>query len=135
MADITTELMAMGCFEDGHNVCFRGLEGRSAEANQEYSDKYLSLVEALIVEQDESRAYSTNGKLDHERIAALYQAWTQSCKEIAWFRAQQDQYQVHFMEENVDVEEATSQVTTDIVADAAAHVMVVMPIDDQQSRR
>jgi hypothetical protein len=120
MADITTELMTMGAFEDGQNLCFRGLEGRSSEANQEYSDKYLSLVEALVLEQEESRAGSAHGRLDHDHIAALYQVWTQSCKEVAWFRAQQDQYQVHTMERTaVDGAEGVSSVDATSVADIA----------------
>mmetsp|Transcript_10842 Transcript_10842/g.19451 ORF Transcript_10842/g.19451 Transcript_10842/m.19451 type:complete len:249 (+) Transcript_10842:147-893(+) len=91
MADITTELMSIGAYEDGEHICFRGLEGKTPEANQEYSDKYLNLVEAVVYEQEHSRSSAEDGSIDHERIAALYRDWTQACKDIAWYRAQLDE--------------------------------------------
>jgi hypothetical protein len=89
MADITTELMCMGALEDGENICFRGLEGKTEQANQEYSEKYLGLINAIIMEQEQS---SSNGTLDHDRIATLYQEWTCACKQLAWQRGQLDEY-------------------------------------------
>ena len=55
MADITAELMTIGAIEDDEHICFRGLEGKTPEGNQEYSDMYLNLVEALIIEQEQCK--------------------------------------------------------------------------------
>jgi hypothetical protein len=93
MAEITTELMAIGAFEDEEHICFRGLEGKTPEATLEYSDMYLNLVEALIYEQELCRA-SPDGRINYEHIAALYGEWTQTCKEIAWHRGQLDEHEV-----------------------------------------
>jgi hypothetical protein len=98
MADITAELMTIGAVEDDEHICFRGLEGKTPEGNQEYSDMYLHLVEALIIEQEQCKTMMSHPQLQvvdvHEHIASLYREWTQSCKEIAWHRAQLDEQEV-----------------------------------------
>jgi hypothetical protein len=91
MADVTAELMSIGACEDDEHICFRGLEGKTPEANQEYSDKYINLIDAILYEQEQDRI-SGREMIDHERIAQLYGGWTQPCKEIAWHRALLDEH-------------------------------------------
>ncbi|KAG7368076.1 hypothetical protein IV203_030819 [Nitzschia inconspicua] len=93
MANIIVELLGMGVAEDGEHICYRGLEDKTEQASQAYSEMYLSLVEAILQEQDQSRSATPDGVLDHDRIAALYQEWTFACKNVAWQRAQLDEYQ------------------------------------------
>ena len=91
MTDITTELMSIGAKEDGEHICFRGLEGKTQQGTQEYTDKYIDLVDSIIQEQ-QYRLH--DGSLDHNRIAQLYREWTKPCKEIALQRARADEDEV-----------------------------------------
>jgi hypothetical protein len=92
MIDITTELMSIGADEDGEHICFRGLEGKTQHAIQEYTDKYFDIVQAVMEEQD---CRSQDGSVDHVRIAELYREWTKPCQEIALQRALIDTYEAH----------------------------------------
>jgi hypothetical protein len=87
MIDITTELMSIGASEDGEHICFRGLEGKTQQATQDYTDKYMDIVHAVMEEQ---QYRLQDGSVDHTRIAELYREWTKPCKEIALQRALMD---------------------------------------------
>jgi hypothetical protein len=103
MTDITTELMSIGAKEDGEHICFRGLEGKTQEATQEYTDKYMDIVYSVMQEQEYRLQ---DGSVDHVRIAELYREWTKPCKEIALQRARMDEDEV--LENHSDLNSPTN---------------------------
>mmetsp|Transcript_29526 Transcript_29526/g.71303 ORF Transcript_29526/g.71303 Transcript_29526/m.71303 type:complete len:443 (-) Transcript_29526:63-1391(-) len=141
MVDMTTALWSMGAKEDLENhICYRGLEGKSEEAVEEYTERYLDLVSGILWAQENCRvavevqpstavsdsdaeydtddtwstsdtayygatsdpesnsgaATNTNTdieyQIDHEQIADLYRQCTTQCQEVAFQRAQVDEY-------------------------------------------
>ena len=164
MVDMTTALWSMGAKEDLDNhICYRGLEGKSEEAVEEYTERYLDLVSGILWAQENCRiavevvqvhqrsssssfagsaagtddeyetddTWSTNDdttgyyctssdsepnnghaaaaaaaantstnntssyieyQIDHEQIADLYRQCTTRCQEVAFQRAQVDEY-------------------------------------------
>lgn len=92
MADMTTALWQMGAAEDLENhICYRGLEGKSPEAVEDYTERYLDLVQGVLWAQE--NCMDADGTINHDQIAELYQECTRQCQEVAWQRAQMDEYE------------------------------------------
>ena len=88
MIEITVQLMELGQDEGTDpNVCFRGLETRTAEGNAYYDTIYVDTVASVLDEQDYQRK---KGWVDVERIALVCQEQSQAGKDYARLRAQDD---------------------------------------------
>ena len=88
MIEITVQLMEMNQDEDcDNNVCYRGLETRTAAGNEYYETIYQETVLSVLCEQDEQRQ---RGVADDERIRYLCCDQTQIGREYALLRAQND---------------------------------------------
>ena len=170
MVDMTTALWSMGAKEDLDNhICYRGLEGKSEEAVEEYTERYLDLVSGILWAQENCRVavevqihqpssspagsdadgeyetddtwstadtgyYCTSNsessdpraatnvstiieyQIDHEQIADLYRQCTAHCQEVAFQRAQVDEYDacVFYME---------STATSSILQQVSSHAV------------
>jgi hypothetical protein len=105
MIEITVELMEVGQEEDDDtNICYRGLESRTAEGNTYYNTVYEYTVLSVLDEQDNQRHH---GLVDEERLALTCRAQTQMCKEFALSRARDDSQEaakVHILRSHISGE-------------------------------
>lgn len=88
MIEITVQLMELGQEEDEDaNICYRGLETRTAQGNTYYDTMYQGTILSVLYEQDSQREH---GFLDEERIALSSINQTQVCRDFALSRARYD---------------------------------------------